>query len=684
MKISKVGANSDLALPLVSIIIPCFNGANTIKRTIESVRAQTLNNLECIIIDDGSTDESKKVVLEVIKNDKRFRYIYQDNAGVANARNAGFYQSKGIYTCCLDKDDAIAPTFLKVCVEALEEDRSLGIAYTGLWYIKPDGEEGLSPWPGEWNYDDQLQGKNQIPTCNVARREVWERLGGQRQRYAPGGAGEEDAEMWLRAGAYGWKAQKVTDEGLFIYSWLSGQVSGSKNHAISDWRGMHPWIKDGRHPFASYATPKKHSHAVSQYDQPEISVIIPVGPGHEQAVINALDSLEMQHFRKWEAVVVLDTTLEVNELKRFKQAYPYVRLVESFDKNTVKDGRGFANRGAGAARNLGASIARAPFLFFLDADDVLNQPDALDKFLLGWQQEEAIIYSDYLGKSTWPLEAAQKEFGDRLLGYIERTGQVVVSYKAAEYDYQRAIAEPKYNPNNPKMPYYLWCTVSVLIPKAWHNAIGGFDESMSTWEDVDYFWRLARAGYCFYRVAEPLMLYNYDSGHRREASIPRDKTSRQNHQNMINYMISKYKKLEPKMCNCRGKRSAVTTPEAIITGVVKVVNGQYKDEDFVLIEFMPNYAGNRQLVGAATRIKYGYSRRAGDRFLVHKNDVAAQPHIFKPVPERIEPPKAEITPPEPPKPVQVLEAVEVSVPPKPVIESTRPKTMGNVGGRKRK
>jgi hypothetical protein len=118
---------------------------------------------------------------------------------------------------------------------------------------------------------------------------MWERLGGYRQRYAPRGAGAEDAEYWLRAGAYGFKAalvephasilseyHKVTKDlkrppkddemgraydvkweavkaSLFNYSWMSGQVTGDSEYREVDWTRWHPWTRDGQHPFASYA-----------------------------------------------------------------------------------------------------------------------------------------------------------------------------------------------------------------------------------------------------------------------------------------------------------------------------------------------------------------------------------------------------------------------------------------------
>lgn len=74
---------------LVSIIVPCFNQAHFLPETLDSLLNQTYQNWECIIVDDGSTDDTKKIAEEYEKRDDRFRYIYQENKGLPGARNTG-------------------------------------------------------------------------------------------------------------------------------------------------------------------------------------------------------------------------------------------------------------------------------------------------------------------------------------------------------------------------------------------------------------------------------------------------------------------------------------------------------------------------------------------------------------------------------------------------------------------
>lgn len=598
-----------LPLPLVSVIIPCYNKATSIARTIASVKEQTLNNLECIIVNDGSTDDSEQVILDAIKDDRRFRYVYQDNQRVAAARNRGFRESKGVYICCLDGDDAILSTFLEVCVRALEADRSLGIAYVGLYSITPDGKEGVSPWPGQFNYDAMLSGQNQIPTCNVARREVWERTGGQRSRYCMDGAGEEDAEMWLRAGAQGWGAKKVTEEALFVYSWKSGQVSGNPHHKVSDWRGGKPWIEDKQHPFASLASPaNKLSHPVRQYDAPAISVIIPCSLNHRQHLVDALDSLEAQTFRQWEAIVVFDGGVVDPSLL---EAYPFIRW-EALD-----------NKGAGAARNTGAEMARAGLLLFLDADDWLR-PKALDRLLYEWNQTQAICYSDYAGHAYIDdkNEIAKLRQRQRLESYNERTHEAVVIHQSFDYDWELAVIQPRMTA---KGEFYIWNLITSLVPKVWHGEVGGFDEKMPSWEDWDYWLRLARRGKPFVRIPETLVDYRFYTGTRRE-------TGRQIHQSLLEYMTEKYRGLEIMPCgSCGGRNKAQPTPVSA-PQMAPQMAAQMSAGNIVWVRLNDGNMGQHPIVGNVTRTNYNY-RSHGDLFKMILSDAQAVPHKYIVVPD---------------------------------------------------
>jgi hypothetical protein len=225
--------------------------------------------------------------------------------------------------------------------------------------VQPNGKTAVSDWPHAFDPDRHFARANQIPTACLFRREAWERVGGYRQRYAPGGAGSEDADFWTRILSAGYGAIQATDAPLFLYSVGTGYVSGNKDYHEVDWLSLHPHAKDGQHPFASVATPKQFSHPVRQYDKPLISVVIPVGPGHKKQVVNALDSLESQTLRKWEAIIV-DDTGQPDEPWSFDgvtdvlKAYPYVRMVTTDGKK----GAGFRVTAVDIARFPGALSGR--------------------------------------------------------------------------------------------------------------------------------------------------------------------------------------------------------------------------------------------------------------------------------------------------------------------------------------
>lgn len=101
---------------LVSVIIPAYNGADRIRKTLDSIKTQTYKNFECLVIDDGGSDNTKEIVDTY---DERFKYFYKENGGVASARVFGVEHAKGDYICFSDDDDINLPKRLESCVEYL-------------------------------------------------------------------------------------------------------------------------------------------------------------------------------------------------------------------------------------------------------------------------------------------------------------------------------------------------------------------------------------------------------------------------------------------------------------------------------------------------------------------------------------------------------------------------------------
>lgn len=113
---------------LFSIVIPTYNREKFILETIRSVQNQSYSNWECIIVDDGSTDNTKQIVLNLATKDNRIHYIFQKNAERSAARNNGIKQSKGDFVCFLDSDDLYEPSYL----DELSHFISAAKIYNGL------------------------------------------------------------------------------------------------------------------------------------------------------------------------------------------------------------------------------------------------------------------------------------------------------------------------------------------------------------------------------------------------------------------------------------------------------------------------------------------------------------------------------------------------------------------------
>ena len=124
--------------PLVSVIIPTYNRSELLKRAAESVLNQTFTNLECIIVDDASTDNTKDIVTEF--DDDRIIYLkHEENKHVSAARNTGINRAQGKYVAFLDDDDMWLPTKLERQVQLLESlDETVGFVYCWMNYYDGD------------------------------------------------------------------------------------------------------------------------------------------------------------------------------------------------------------------------------------------------------------------------------------------------------------------------------------------------------------------------------------------------------------------------------------------------------------------------------------------------------------------------------------------------------------------
>jgi glycosyltransferase involved in cell wall biosynthesis len=143
-----------MAAPLVSVVVPTYNRVRFLDHAIESALGQTHPEVEVIVVDDGSTDETPVAVKRWAGN-PRVRYIRQENRGVSSARNTGFANSRGAYVALLDSDDVWEPWKLELQVACMERFPDVGMTWTDMDAIDAEGRlqqtEYLRTMYSVWN-----------------------------------------------------------------------------------------------------------------------------------------------------------------------------------------------------------------------------------------------------------------------------------------------------------------------------------------------------------------------------------------------------------------------------------------------------------------------------------------------------------------------------------------------------
>ncbi len=194
-------------MPQVSVVLPCYNAAEHLPRALMSLRAQTLDDIEIIVVDDGSTEPATIAYLDGLPDD--IILLRQANRGLSGARNAGFAAARGAYVTPLDCDDWLEPEFLEKTLAMLKSNPGAGYACAHL-ELEGDAAGVLRK---NYNFFEQLF-LNQMPYCLMISKDVWEDTGGYDTTMRHG---YEDWEFSVRLGGRG-KFGVVAPEPLFHYS----------------------------------------------------------------------------------------------------------------------------------------------------------------------------------------------------------------------------------------------------------------------------------------------------------------------------------------------------------------------------------------------------------------------------------------------------------------------------------
>lgn len=190
----------------VSVVIPCYNYAHYLPEAINSALAQDYPNIEVIVVDDGSTDESAAVAG---RYKDKVRLLRQSNKGLPAARNAGIRAASGEFVLCLDADDRILAGFCTCTAPVLANNPEVGIVATGLRFF---GAVNYTFVPRALSLQEHLA-INQISCSSLFRKCDWDLVGGYDETMRDG---FEDWEFWIRIRKAG-RQLTVVPEVLFEY-----------------------------------------------------------------------------------------------------------------------------------------------------------------------------------------------------------------------------------------------------------------------------------------------------------------------------------------------------------------------------------------------------------------------------------------------------------------------------------
>ena len=209
--------------PEVSIVVPMYNAERWVATTINSLLTQTYSNIEIIIVDDGSTDNSKRIV-DHFSFDRRIRYFYKENGGTGSALNMGHENARGKYVTWCSADNVYYPHFIETLRAALEqmeaEEQNVQLIYSDFYFINERGQPVQTiTHENPQSLEDLICGYD-IGMSFLYTKELWNKTGPYWSRIC------EDYNWCVRAAQHTeFGLVKATLAGFRLHS---GQITGSR------------------------------------------------------------------------------------------------------------------------------------------------------------------------------------------------------------------------------------------------------------------------------------------------------------------------------------------------------------------------------------------------------------------------------------------------------------------------
>ncbi len=231
--------------PLVSVVMSCFNDESHVAASVDSIRRQSLQNWEFIIINDGSTDGTAAKLDSIASSDSRIRVIHQENTGLTKALMRGCLEARAEFIARQDADDLSLPTRLEKQLKVIQQDDAIGLVSCFADYIGPD-DEFLSTVtrpidPGEAT--NRLMKERLGPPAHgtvLFRKSLYEAAGGYRPEFYFG----QDADLWLRMVSM--KRIAYVPEVLYLFRWHPGSITGSNRNIQREFGRIGQELKEAR------------------------------------------------------------------------------------------------------------------------------------------------------------------------------------------------------------------------------------------------------------------------------------------------------------------------------------------------------------------------------------------------------------------------------------------------------
>ncbi len=378
--------------PFVSIVIPVYNGSNYMREAIDSALAQTYDNIEIIVVNDGSKDNTEEIAKSY--GDK-IRYFPKENGGVSTALNMGIANMRGDYFSWLSHDDMYKPDKIEKNVAALKNDpmcivysdyecmderqEYIGTVSSKRLHRAGNYEFGLFPLIcGLVHGCSLLIHRTYFETYGVFDEnqrstqdyDLWFKMfRGQRLKYIP----ESLVKGRVHSKQTGRNYDKTILENEILWTYMLQSLTGEEMRAIKGSK-RHFWINQAQ--FLKIETPfvKTAEYAFERLKESTdelrgglVSVIIPFY-NRVDLLLRSIKSVQKQSYQNWELILVNDgSTEDISEAEHYIAQNDRIKLI-SYDRNM----------GVAHARNTGLDAVTGAFIAFLDSDDTW-EPMKLEK-----------------------------------------------------------------------------------------------------------------------------------------------------------------------------------------------------------------------------------------------------------------------------------------------------------------